>query len=150
MELIHEEYSERNFWLRFILIIPVALFISALYYLYNQNIAEALALLGDTVFISALLYFIFPRKYQIYDDRLKIVLGRPFAINILFSSIKEVRHAQGSKAYVYSGVRFATSSRFVVEIQRVKGLNFIISPQNGDIFLNQLKKALKTRGIRVK
>ena len=150
MELIHEENSERNKWMKFILIIPFLLFIAALYYLYIRYFMESLSLVGDIVFISVVIYFIFPRKYQIYDDRLRIVLGKPLAINILFSSIKEIRHGEGNKAYGFSGIRLATSSRYVVEIQRVKGFNFIISPQHGDIFLNHLKRALKSRGIRVK
>ncbi|MFC1945225.1 hypothetical protein ACFLWF_00560 [Chloroflexota bacterium] len=86
-----------------------------------------------------------PRKLQIYDDKLRIVLGAPLAVNIPLSTIKEARHSSGVKAYMYGGVRFATSSRYVTEIVRKKGINYVISPQNGDIFLDHLNRTIKDR-----
>ena len=70
-------------------------------------------------------------------------MGTPFTINIPLSTIKEVRHSSGVKAYEYSGIRFSTSSRYVVEIVRSKGMNYVISPQNGNLFLEQLSQAIK-------
>ena len=51
----------------------------------------------------------------------------------------------GSKAFVYWGIRFATSSKGVVEIVRKKGLNLVISPRNDDMFLEQLNQALQSQ-----
>ena len=53
------------------------------------------------------------------------------------------QHSAGVKAYFFSGIRFATSSRYVVEIVRSRGMNYVISPQNGDLFLNQLNQAVR-------
>lgn len=147
MYLIHEENSERNFGLRLLWVIPAALFIGALLFLHDHKLDGFRVLLLDAVLVSAIFYFVFPRKFQIYTDKLRIVLGRPFAINIALSSIKEVRHSEGYKAYVYSGIRFATSTRYVIEILRIRGINYIISPQNGELFLQQLSQALKSRDV---
>ena len=84
-----------------------------------------------------------PRRYQIFQDRLKIVLGNPFALSIPFSIIKEVRPVSGSSTFAYWGIRLATSSKSVVEIVRSKGWNVVISPANRDMFLDQLTQALK-------
>jgi hypothetical protein len=86
-----------------------------------------------------------PRKYQIYEDKLKLVLGKPFSIDIPLSTITEVKHSSGIKAFIYSGVRFATSSRYAIEIVRNKGFNYIISPQKGNTFLEQLNRAIKSQ-----
>ena len=64
-------------------------------------------------------------------------MGGPFAINIPFSNIAEVRSASGSEAFAYRGLRFATSTQNVVEIVRKEGLNLVISPLSGDTFLEQ-------------
>ena len=76
---------------------------------------------------------------------LGIVLGRPLAVNIPLATIKEARPAPGSKAFAYWGVRFATSLKNVVEIVRHRGLNFVISPSNRDLFLERLAEALKAQ-----
>ena len=73
---------------------------------------------------------------------MKIVLGGPLALNIPLSDISEARSASASKAFVYWGQRFATSTRGIVEIVRKKGLGLVISPTNADMFLEQLNQAL--------
>jgi len=147
MYLIHEEQAEYNVGMKLIWLIPTALIIGALIFLYYKEVEAFWTLLGDTVLIVAIFYFIFPRKFQIYNDRIRIVLGNPLTINILFSTIKEVKHIEGSRAYTYSGMRFATSSRYVIEILRIKGINYVISPQHGELFLEQLKQAVQSRGF---
>jgi hypothetical protein len=77
------------------------------------------------------------------DGQGRIVLGRPFAVNIPLATIQEARSAYGSKALSYWGVRFATSSKTVVEIVRHRGWNFVISPANRELFLERLAEALK-------
>lgn len=143
MILLHEEKAESAAWLKVIFIIPFGLFVGAIIFALNRDLEAFYTLMGEAALLALLFYFIMPRSYQIYQDRLRIVLGSPFGINIPLSTIKEARHASGVKAYAYSGVRFATSSRYVVEISRNKGMNYVISPQNGEIFLEQLNQAKK-------
>jgi hypothetical protein len=142
--LIHEEKAEYSPWLKLLFIIPAGLLIAAIVLAFNQRADSFPVFLGEAACLALLFYFIMPRKYQIYQDKLTIVLGNPLAVNIPLSTIKEVRHFSGFKAYTYSGVRFATSSRYVVEISRSQGLNYLISPQNGDLFLEQLSRAMKS------
>ena len=101
---------------------------------------------GITIFDSLLFKAILPRRFQIFDDKLRILLGGPLAINIALSNIADVRPASGRKVFVYWGSRFATSTSHVVEIIRKKGLNLIISPSNPDMFLEQFKQAQQTSG----
>jgi hypothetical protein len=143
--ILHEEPAEYTSWFKLLFLIPSGLFIGALVLAFNQESEASLVLAGDGAFFILLFYFIMPRRYQIYQDKLRIVLGAPFAINIPLSRIKEVKHSSGMKAWVYSGVRFATSTRYVIEIVRNKGLNYVISPQNGDVFREQLNRAMKSQ-----
>ena len=103
---------------------------------------------GVTVFDALLFYAILPKRYQIFQDKVKIVLGQPIAIDIPLSTIREARPAPGSRTFVYGGIRLATSSRNVVEIVRSKGLNIVISPANRDASWNIWGKFSKRRQIR--
>ena len=143
--LIHEEKAAYDVWIKLVFLIPVGLVIGAVILLVADESLGSLVMFIDAVFLFLLFYFIMPRKYQIYEDRIKIVLGTPFAVNIQLSSIKEIRRVSGSKAFIYSGVRFATSARCVVEIVRRTGMNYVVSPQNGDVFLDILNQVIKSR-----
>lgn len=140
--LIHEEPAEYTSWFKFLFLIPIGLFIGAVISSLNQESEASLVLLGEGIFFILLFYFIMPRRYQIFHDKLKIILGSPFSIDIPLSTIREVKHSSGIKALFYYGVRFVTSTKYVVELVRNKGLNYVISPKNGEIFIEQLSQAI--------
>ncbi len=141
--IIHETPFEYMPGIKLLYLLPATFFIGAIVAAYYREFEGVLFLVAEGIFLALLFYFIMPRKLEIYQDRLRIILGPPFALNISFTTIKEIRKVSGSKAFVYSGVRFATSSKYVVEIVRVKGMNYVISPQNGELFLEQLNQAIK-------
>lgn len=131
-------------WLKLILGGVLALtFILGVIFVY-QDTEAAIAMFGITLFDALLFKTILPRRYQIFEDRLRILMGGPFAINIPFSNIEEAKLASGGKVFAYGGLRLATSTRHVVEIFRKKGLNLVISPSN-EMFLEQLNHALQSQ-----
>jgi hypothetical protein len=141
--LLYETDSAFDWWIRLIFVgLPVITFAIGLVMLM-QNSPDAPYLFSITVFYILLFYWVMPRKLQVYEDRLRILLGKPFSFSISFGTIKSVRHASAGKAYVYWGVRWATSSHNVVEIERSKGLSMVISPTNSDTFVTRVNDALK-------
>lgn len=108
-----------------------------------EDTEAAFTMFGVAVLDALIFKLVIPQRYQIYNDRIRIVLGGPFALNIALSTVKDVKAASGVKAFAYSGVRFATSSKNVVEITRTRGCNYVISPFNRDVFLEQANRALK-------
>ena len=144
--LIYEDTPKYDLWLKLILGGVLALtFILGVIFIY-QDTEAAIVMFAVTLFDALLFKAILPRRYQIFEDRLKILMGGPLAINISLSNIEEARPASGRKAFAYNGIRFATSSRHVIEIVRKKGMNIVISPRNSDMFLEQLNQARQTTG----
>ncbi len=142
--VIYETPFEYTSWTKLLYLLPIGLFIGAFVAAYYRELEGVIFLVVEGIFLALLFYFIMPRKLEIHQDKLRIVLGSPFAANIPLSTIREARKTSGSKAFVYSGVRFATSSKYVIEIVRNKGMNYVISPQNGELFLEQLNQAIKS------
>jgi len=138
---LYEDIPRYDFWLKFILGGILALTFILGIILISEDTEAALAMFGITLFDALLFKAILPRRYQIFEDRLRILMGGPFAINISFSNIEEAKLASGRKAFAYRGLRLATSTHHVVEIVRKKGLNLVISPRNDDMFLEQLNQA---------
>lgn len=104
----------------------------------------AIAMFGDTLLVALIFYFVFPRRYQLFNTKLRIVLGWPLGWDIPLSTIEEAHAAPGIARWIYWGVRLATSSGTEVEIVRNKGMNVIISPSNRETFLERLNSALKS------
>ena len=106
-----------------------------------QDIQGAAIMFGVTVFDAILIWCILPKRFLVYEDRLKIVLGGPFSITTPFRDIIQVRQATKDMAWVYWGYRLGTSTKFQVEIERKNGLGVIISPYMEDDFIEQLNLA---------
>jgi len=141
--LVYEDAPPYDPWLKLTLggILALTLILGIM--LLSIDLLGAWIMFGATAFDALLFYTVLPKRYQVFRDRVKIVLGRPFAIDIPLFTIREARPAPGSKAFVYWGIRLATSSRNVVEIVRSRGLNIVISPANRDAFLEHLGQVLE-------
>jgi len=141
-ELVYEDTPRYDSWLKLMLGAILALTLILGFVLLPIDISGAGVMFGVTLFDALLFRAILPRRFQIYQDRVRIVLGGPLALNIPLLDIREARLASSSKAFVYWGLRFVTSVRGVVEIVRKRGLSVVISPANADTFLEQLNQAL--------
>jgi len=51
-------------------------------------VAAGISLFGDTVLVAIIFYFVFPRRYQVFNTKLRIVLGWPLGWDILLSTIR--------------------------------------------------------------
>jgi len=142
--LIHEDTPTYGLWL--VLVLGGTLFMTLFFAiaLFWINPPVAWIMIGVTLFNALLFHAVCVRKYQIYSDRIRIELGRPFAFEIALNTIKEARVASGRKAFVYIGLRFATTTANTVEILRDGKASIIISPGDREQFLEQLNSALKT------
>ena len=141
---VYTDTPKYDFWTKFaFVVVPLGLLVGGVVLAVRGESEGVPVLAGDTLLIFLIFYCVAPRSYQIYPDRLKIVLGGPFAVNIPLATIKEAKRSSAANAFIYSGVRFATSSKYVVEIVRSKGMNYVISPANGDRFLERLREAIQ-------
>ena len=149
--VLYEDKPRYDLWLEAVVAFaPILCIVLGLLTYYGVLPAESeeetrtasIVLFAASAFVLLLFWAIFPRRYQILEDRIKIVLGRPFSFNIGFDTVKETRGAGGGKALAYSGLRFVTSTKSVVEIVRNRGMNVVISPSNRELFLEELNKAV--------
>ncbi|MFC1963240.1 PH domain-containing protein [Chloroflexota bacterium] len=116
----------------------------------SNNAVEAATIFGVVGFLVLLCLAILPRRYQIYSNKVSIVLGGPLAFNIHFNTIKEAKPTRGYKAFAYGGIRFVTSSKTALEITRSKGLNVVISPSDREVFMEHLQRALPEKSDSTK
>jgi hypothetical protein len=139
--LIYQDNTHKDIWLKVVLAIPLVLIlVPALYSLASNNTETAMGMFGVVVFILVVFWIIIPRQYLILDNKVKIVFVRPFVFNIPFNTIKTARIAKTTSF----GVNFPSSlsSKHAVEIVRKKRMGVIITPENRELFLENLDKAV--------
>jgi hypothetical protein len=140
--LVYEDTPRYDWWLKFALGVPLLVLLGAGIVLWFEDREASLIMFGVTVFDTILFRAILPRRFQIFEDRVKIVLGSPFAVSLSLGNIKEARQVPGSHALASSNIRFATSTHNVVEIVRKKGTSVLISPTHVDTFLELVNQAI--------
>jgi hypothetical protein len=128
-------------WMRSIMVLPVFFILfGAYHYFFTGEVGGGTGMFATALLLGAIYWAIFPRKYQVLDGKLKIVLGGSFSFNVPFDNLELAGKPEG----VNLGINFVTTflSRHVVEIKRKKGMNVNITPDNRDLFLENLNKAI--------
>jgi hypothetical protein len=110
MNLILEDRPAMAFWLKLIIALTLGITLVLGIVLYFLDPLSGLSMFILTIGLAALFYCILPRSYQIYTDRLKIVLGGPFRLTIPFANIASVARVDSLSAVASSGIRFTTSA----------------------------------------
>ena len=139
--LLHEDKTHKDAWLKLVLAIPMILVLGGgLQFLANNNVEDALAMFGLVVLFVIVFSIIVPRRYLIFDDKVKIQFIRPFSFSIPFDTIKKVEVAGKSSI----GLNFPSSlsSSHAVGILRKKRLAAYITPDNRELFMETLEKAM--------
>jgi hypothetical protein len=141
--LIYEDPAPYSWWFKFLLLGILLLTLILGIVFIPEDIAAAAVMFGVTVMDGLIFHLVMPRRYQIYTDRLVVVLGHPLSKTIKLTDIKSVKRVSGSSTMNSSGFRFTTIARNAIEIERYSGLKIVISPENNAIFLEHLEQAVK-------
>jgi len=138
--VIYEDNPRYDVWLKGIMVLPVFFILIGIYYLFTAQVEAAIGLFATALLMGAIYWAIFPRKYQILDSKIRIILGGQFSFNVPFDNLETAKEPEG----VSLGINFATTfmSQHVVEIRRKKGMKVNITPSNRDLFLENLNKAI--------
>jgi hypothetical protein len=140
--LFHQEVPRNSSWLMPMVggLVALTLIPGLIFLFFNTELATAMFILS--AFDGLLFYTIIPRRFEIYEDKFRIQLGWPVALNISLRNIQEAKPGNPGDVVAYWGIRFGTSTTNVVEIVRRRGMNIIITPQNAEEFIDQLNQAI--------
>jgi len=138
--IIYEDRPHYDVWLKALMVLPVFFILIGLYSLFTAPVESAVGLFATGLLMGAIYWAVFPRKYQILDTKIRIVLGGQFSFNVPFDTLETAGKPEG----VNLGINFATTflSQHAVEIKRKKGMNVNITPNDRDLFLENLNKAV--------
>jgi len=114
-----------------IVIVPGGILARSIYLWFSGDTPAGLGLLVATFVIGFIFWLVFPRRYQVYEDHVRIVLGGPFSVKVGFDRVKTIE-VTSRQAF---GVNFVTKfTRSYVEIARKRGMSIAITPGDNDLF----------------
>lgn len=122
-----------------IAVAPVALLAASIYLWSVGESVGGTVLLVEAFIVSLIFLMVFPRKYQVYEDHIRIVLGGPFSVKIGFDKIKTIEVTSGLSFSANFATRIAKSH---VVIVKKKGLSISITPRANDSFVENANRAL--------
>jgi hypothetical protein len=119
--------------------------------LSGEDPVEAVVVIAVTfAVITALIYLILPRRFELHSDRLDMVfpIGR---WRIPLNTIASVEPARWWQPYAAWGFRFATNPSHAIYITRrdaslFRRPNIVISPDGRDAFLAAMREAMAQHG----
>ena len=142
---IYEDGAAIDWWFKALIVaIMAATFIPGVVIVSHQPLG-GWVLLGTTVFEGLLFHCLLPRRFQLYPDRLRVILGYPFGFNIRLDTIQEARTVSAARTLFNAGLRLATSPGNGVRIRRRGGFDLVISPRNREQFLERVNGALRRK-----
>ena len=122
-----------------IVIVPVALLAASIYVLSLGDSSGGLALLVEAFIVGFIFWVVFPRRYQVYEDHVRVVLGGPFSVKVGFAKIEAI----GVTSRLTFSVNFVTKlTKSYVEIAKKRGLSIAITPRDNDLFVENANRAL--------
>lgn len=146
-EVIYEERLKLGLVLKLVLIFTLGILIClTAWSFYISEVVSAWILLIVLVFTAILFFVVIPRKYQIFDDKLKVVCGL-LRINIPFEDIKVIETRPPSNIYgSLEALRFGigTGEKSIM-IKRKHGMNILIQPMDTEKFMEVLNNMMKNK-----
>ena len=143
-KLLYQDRPKYSIWLKIVMWFTLALILFSALVSYQSGSEDVVAMIVTVVFIIFVFWAVMPRRYCIYESKVKVEMGKPFSITIRFDNIKYAGEPRGRVTF---GMNFVTTFGNIVEIDRKKGLTVNISPGDREVFLDNLNRALeKWRG----
>ena len=142
--LLYEDEPAGWIFKFFFVIVTLVLLAGSVYFGVSGDNASGLTMLVVAFVIGLTFWIVSPRKYQVYEDPLQILLGGPFLVKIRFDQITSMGVTQ-SKGLHFT-VNFTTTiANTYVRINKKKGLSVAITPKSDVLFVENANRSLCQR-----
>ena len=139
--LLYDDEPAGSFFKIMFAIVLLALLSADLYvWSIGRSSGGAVLLLVEAIVIASIFWFVLPRRYQVYEDHLRIELGGPFEVKIGFDQIAAIKITNK----VGFTIHFTTTvTKTYVKIVKKKGLSIMITPKSNALFIESANRALR-------
>ncbi len=144
-EAIYEDNLKYGFILKLVLGLTIGMLLAlTIWIFYLGEVIGGTIMLITVIFTIILLFALIPRKYQICNDRIKVICGL-LKLNIPFEDIKSIETRSPSNIWgSFEALRFGTGTgKRCIVIKRKRGMNILIQPSDMERFMEILNDTMK-------
>jgi len=139
--VVYEDRPRTDIWLKLIFLLPVALIFISAFIFSKSDPAGIYVAIGAAIIMAILYFLIIPTRYCILNNKMRIEFRGPFAFNMPFDTITDVRDARWSTAGINLPTTMSQSS--VLEIVRKGRMSVTITPADKQAFVSNFHKAFQ-------
>jgi hypothetical protein len=137
--MLYQDEPDIGFFLKVIIVmVPVALLAACVLLLLSGESTGGLVLFVEALVVSFIFWVLLPRRYQVYENHVRIVLGGPFSVKVGFDGIKTITVTTRQTLTVNFATKMTNS--YVVIVKK-RGLSIAITPRANDLFVEQANRA---------
>ena len=141
--LLYEDEPAGWIFKFFFVIVTLVLLAGSVYFLVSGNNASGLTMLVVAFVIGLTFWIVSPRKYQVYEDHLQILLGGPFVVKIRFDQIATIE-VTGRTTAEFTAIKLISKvTNTYVRIGMKKGLSITITPKSDALFVENANRSLR-------
>jgi hypothetical protein len=141
--LLYEDEPAGWIFKFFFLIVTLVLLTGSIFFWVSGNNASGLTLLVVAFVIGLTFWIVSPRKYQVYEDHLQILLGGPFVVKIGFNQISTIEVTDNT-TLEFSAIKLISKvTNTYVRIGMKKRLSITITPKSDALFVENANRSLR-------
>jgi hypothetical protein len=140
--LLYEDEPAGWIFKFFFVIVTLILLAGSIFFWVSGNNASGLTLLVVAFVIGLTFWIVSPRKYQVYEDHLQILLGGPFVVKIGFDQISTIEVTDSTALEITAIKLISKVNNTYVRIGRKKGLSITITPKSDVLFVENANRSL--------
>ncbi|RJS71710.1 hypothetical protein CW714_05300 [Methanophagales archaeon] len=144
-EAIYEDNLKCGFILKLVLCLAIGVLLAlTIWIFYLGEVIGGIIILITLIFTIILLFALIPRKYQICNDRIKVICGL-LKLNIPFDDIKSIETRPPYNIWgSFEALRFGTGTgERCIMIKRKRGMNILVQPSDTERFMEILNNTMK-------
>ena len=144
-EAIYEDNLKCGFILKLVLCLAIGVLLAlTIWIFYLDEVIGGIIILITLIFTIILLFALIPRKYQICNDRIKVICGL-LKLNIPFDDIKSIETRPPYNIWgSFEALRFGTGTgERCIMIKRKRGMNILVQPSDTERFMEILNNTMK-------
>ena len=140
--LLYEDEPAGWIFKFFFAIVTLVIIAGSVYFWVSGDNASGLMMLVVAFIIGLTFWSVSPRKYQVYEDHLQILLGGPFVVKIGFDQISTIEVTDRT-ALEFAAIKLISKvTNSYVRIGMKKGLNITITPKADALFVENANRSL--------
>ena len=139
MNYIYQDTARYDMWFKVVLLLPAVVIAFAIFGNFKMGEEAKYIVIAVVAVVGLAFWLLMPRRFIIFEDRLKFIQGIGISFSVSFDRIEAAREL-GKTAF---NINLSTSNTTAIELVVKQGMNINFSPEDRDEFIKKLNQSVE-------